>query len=192
LIRRVITSSHPSVDFMVDGIATTVAKITVFRRRRNPNDFVVLRSQHLNATSCHSRRRQSSEADQLTDDLRELAQRNGLNVRHSSFHTDMDILIRGLKGRLGGPTSNACNQSRQAAGPDDGGAIRSTARSDRVTTPSLRSARETRGSRMLRAARPLLRLETPPYWITRRGLEVISTAGGHRHICRRGFGRLAR
>jgi hypothetical protein len=30
LIRRGITSSHPSVDFMVDGVATTVADIAVF------------------------------------------------------------------------------------------------------------------------------------------------------------------
>jgi TIR domain len=38
------------------------------------------------------------KADQLPDDLKELASRNGLDVRHASFHTDMDRLIRGLKG----------------------------------------------------------------------------------------------
>ncbi len=40
-------------------------------------------------------------AGQLPDDLEELALRNGLDVRHASFHYDMDKLIRGLKGQLG-------------------------------------------------------------------------------------------
>jgi hypothetical protein len=40
------------------------------------------------------------KADQLPDDLKELASRNGLDVRHASFHTDMDRLILGLKGQL--------------------------------------------------------------------------------------------
>ena len=38
------------------------------------------------------------KADQLPDGLKELALRNGLNVRHSSFSDDMERLIRGLKG----------------------------------------------------------------------------------------------
>ena len=38
------------------------------------------------------------KADQLPDDLKELALRNGLNVRHASFSDDMERLIRGLKG----------------------------------------------------------------------------------------------
>lgn len=38
------------------------------------------------------------KADQLPDDLKELALRNGLDVRHASFSEDMDRLIRGLKG----------------------------------------------------------------------------------------------
>ena len=37
------------------------------------------------------------KADQLTDDLKELALRNGLDVRHASFHNDMDKLIRGIR-----------------------------------------------------------------------------------------------
>src|SRR5262245_48612623 len=40
------------------------------------------------------------KADQLPSDLRELASRNGLDVRHASFHTDMDRLILGLKEQL--------------------------------------------------------------------------------------------
>lgn len=37
------------------------------------------------------------KADQLPKDLEELAVRNGLDVRHASFHNDMDKLIRWLK-----------------------------------------------------------------------------------------------
>jgi hypothetical protein len=37
------------------------------------------------------------KADRLPQDLKELEQRNGLEVRHASFHSDVDKLIRGLK-----------------------------------------------------------------------------------------------
>ena len=36
-------------------------------------------------------------AEELPPDLQELSQRNGLDVRHSSFHRDVDKLVRGLK-----------------------------------------------------------------------------------------------
>ena len=39
-------------------------------------------------------------ADQLPEDLKELALRNGMEIRHASFHNDMNRLIRGLKGQL--------------------------------------------------------------------------------------------
>jgi len=45
------------------------------------------------------------KVDQLPSDLEELTLRNGLEVRHASFHYDMDKLIRGLKspsGQVGG------------------------------------------------------------------------------------------
>jgi hypothetical protein len=38
------------------------------------------------------------KADQLPDDLKELALRNGLDVRHASFPQDMERLIHALKG----------------------------------------------------------------------------------------------
>jgi hypothetical protein len=38
------------------------------------------------------------KAEQLPDDLKVLARRNGLDVRHASFHSDMDRLVRGLRG----------------------------------------------------------------------------------------------
>ena len=37
------------------------------------------------------------KADQLPKDLKNLARRNGLEVRHASFHNDIDKLIRELK-----------------------------------------------------------------------------------------------
>jgi hypothetical protein len=78
-------------------------------------------------------------ADQLPDDLQELALRNGLGVRHSSFHSDMDILIRQLKLGLAG-----AEQRVQSLTPGDhGAAIRGTTRGDGDTTPILRSAQET-------------------------------------------------
>jgi hypothetical protein len=40
------------------------------------------------------------KANQLPKELEELSLRNGLDVRHVSFHNDVDRLIRGLKGQL--------------------------------------------------------------------------------------------
>jgi len=41
------------------------------------------------------------KADELPKDLGELSMRNGLDVRHASFHNDIDRLVRNLKGQLG-------------------------------------------------------------------------------------------
>jgi TIR domain-containing protein len=40
------------------------------------------------------------KADLLPEDLKELASRNGMDIRHASFHDDMNRLIRGLKGQV--------------------------------------------------------------------------------------------
>ena len=40
------------------------------------------------------------KANQLPKDLEELSMRNGLDVRHASFHNDIDRLVRSLKGPL--------------------------------------------------------------------------------------------
>jgi hypothetical protein len=40
------------------------------------------------------------KADQLPEDLKELASRNGMHIHHASFHDDMNRLIRELKGQL--------------------------------------------------------------------------------------------
>jgi hypothetical protein len=50
------------------------------------------------------------KADQLPKDLEELSVRNGLDIRHASFHADMDKLIKGLNDtttRPSSPTSSA-------------------------------------------------------------------------------------
>ena len=40
------------------------------------------------------------KADELPKELEELSLRNGLDIRHASFHNDVDRLIRGLKEQL--------------------------------------------------------------------------------------------
>jgi TIR domain len=42
------------------------------------------------------------KANQLPEDLKELAMRNWLEVHHASFHSDLDKLVRGLKTTLAG------------------------------------------------------------------------------------------
>jgi hypothetical protein len=45
------------------------------------------------------------KAVELPEDLKDLSTRNGLDVRHGSFHVDMDRLINGLKAQMGGATT---------------------------------------------------------------------------------------
>src|SRR5262245_4480800 len=40
------------------------------------------------------------KANQLPKELEELSLRNGLDVRHASFHSDIDRLVRSLKGQM--------------------------------------------------------------------------------------------
>jgi hypothetical protein len=40
------------------------------------------------------------KAEHLPDDLNELTVRNGLNVRHGTFHSDVDSLVEFLKQHL--------------------------------------------------------------------------------------------
>ncbi len=61
------------------------------------------------------------KADQLPDNLKELANRHGLDVRHASFHIDMDKLVRGLKGRGGAPSGRGESQPPPGAIPVDFG-----------------------------------------------------------------------
>ena len=76
------------------------------RRLENPDDFLRIeigtalkRGIHVIPILLQST--QVPKADQLPDDLKELALRTGLDVRHASFNEDMERLIRELKGALG-------------------------------------------------------------------------------------------
>jgi formylglycine-generating enzyme required for sulfatase activity len=56
------------------------------------------------------------KVQQLPKDLEGLAARNGLDVRHASFHQDMDKLIAGLKGAsIQGDTPNALSRATSRA-----------------------------------------------------------------------------
>jgi hypothetical protein len=54
--------------------------------------------------------------NQLPEDLKELAIRNGLDVRHASFHSDLDKLVRNLKARLGKADANRAEVGRRRRG----------------------------------------------------------------------------
>ena len=76
------------------------------RRLDNPNDFVRIEiaaalQREIPVTPILLDDTRVPRSDQLPSDLQELALRNGLNVRHASFHTDMEKLILGLKGQVG-------------------------------------------------------------------------------------------
>ena len=53
------------------------------------------------------------KAEQLPDDLKGLVRRNGLDVRHVSFHNDMDKLIRGLRPSTAALSSAPAARSEQ-------------------------------------------------------------------------------
>jgi hypothetical protein len=76
------------------------------RRLDNPNDFVRIEiatalQREIPVIPILLDGTRVPKADQLPKDLKELALRNGLDVRYVSFHADMDKLIRGLKGHVG-------------------------------------------------------------------------------------------
>jgi TIR domain-containing protein len=73
------------------------------RRLENPDDFVRVEigtalKRGIRVIPILLEGTRVPKADQLPDDLKELAFRNALEVRHASFPEDMDRLIRGFKG----------------------------------------------------------------------------------------------
>jgi TIR domain-containing protein len=82
------------------------------RRLDNPNDFVRIEiaaalQRDIPVIPILLDGAKIPRANQLPDDLKELASRNGLDVRHASFHNDMEKLIRGLKGAINHPSIEA-------------------------------------------------------------------------------------
>jgi hypothetical protein len=74
-------------------------------RLGNPNDFVRIEigtalKRGIHVIPILLEGTQVPKADELPDDLKELALRTGLDVRHASFNEDMERLIRELKGAL--------------------------------------------------------------------------------------------
>jgi hypothetical protein len=73
------------------------------RRVENPDDFVRIEigtalKRGIRVIPVLLEGSHVPKADQLPDDLKGLALRNGLDVRHASFSEDMERLIHGLKG----------------------------------------------------------------------------------------------
>ena len=81
------------------------------RRLANPNDFVRIEvatalQRDIPVIPILLDGAMPPKPDQLPRDLKELALRNALYVRHVSFHNDMDRLIRALRGQFGETTAN--------------------------------------------------------------------------------------
>jgi hypothetical protein len=75
------------------------------RRLDNPNDFVRVEiaaalQREIPVIPILLEGTTVPGADELPQDLQELSLRNGLDVRHASFHNDIDRLVRSLKGQL--------------------------------------------------------------------------------------------
>ena len=76
--------------------------------RENPNDFVRIEiaaalQRDIPVIPILMDDTQIPESDELPQDLAALSRRNGLDVRHASFHRDVGKLIDQLKSLLGGP-----------------------------------------------------------------------------------------
>src|SRR2546421_7428695 len=74
------------------------------RRLDNPNDFVRIEiaaalQRSIPVIPLLLDGARIPKADELPEDLKELALRNGMEIRHASFQDDMNRLIRGLKGQ---------------------------------------------------------------------------------------------
>lgn len=57
------------------------------------------------------------KAQELPNDLKELSQRNGLDVRHASFHADIDRLVKSLRAREASPARRPPDAERQGYHP---------------------------------------------------------------------------
>jgi hypothetical protein len=78
--------------------------ISTDRRLDNPNDFVRIEiaaalQRDIPVIPILLDGARMPRTSQLPDDLKELASRNGLDVRHASFHDDVEKLIRGSRGQ---------------------------------------------------------------------------------------------
>jgi hypothetical protein len=93
------------------------------RRLDNPNDFVRIEigaalQRSIPVIPLLLDGAKIPKADELPEDLKELALRNGMEIRHASFQDDMNRLIRGLKEEgvylTDGNTSEFCTKTDAA------------------------------------------------------------------------------
>jgi TIR domain len=93
------------------------------RRLDNPNDFVRIEiaaalQRSIPVIPLLLDGAKMPRADELPEDLKELAVRNGMEIRHASFQDDMNRLIRGLKEDgvylAGGDTSEFSTKTQTA------------------------------------------------------------------------------
>jgi hypothetical protein len=92
------------------------------RRLDNPTDFVRIKiaaalQREIRVIPILLDGTRVPKADQLPEDLKVLALRNGLNVHHSSFHSDLDKLVRELKQQVGVPGQAASTPISASAPP---------------------------------------------------------------------------
>src|SRR5438132_5021879 len=114
------------------------------RRLENPNDYVRIEiaaalERDIPVIPILIDRTQIPPLEELPDDIRSLALRNGLDVRHGSFHADMGKLVKVLRGLV-------AVQREQASARMFGGTA--TAKEPRPSLP-VALARRIAGARVL-------------------------------------------
>ena len=87
------------------------------RRLDNPNDFVRVElaaalQRNIPVIPILLDGARIPKAHQLPDELKGLTSRNGLDVRHASFRSDMDRLIRSSQGRAKGQAGPSRNRAQ--------------------------------------------------------------------------------
>jgi len=93
------------------------------RRLDNPNDFVRIEiaaalQRNIPVIPILLEGARIPKATELPEDLKELALRNGMEIRHASFQDDMNRLVRGLKGQAdqGGAVDGGAQSQRGPSG----------------------------------------------------------------------------
>src|SRR5262249_26534021 len=89
------------------------------RRLDNPHDFVRIEigaalQRNIPVIPILLDGAKMPKANQLPKELEELSLRNGLDIRHASFHNDVDRLIHGLKGQLAEADAEKRQEIQQA------------------------------------------------------------------------------
>jgi hypothetical protein len=103
--------------------------------------------------------------NQLPEDLKELPLRNGLDVRNSSFHSDLEPLVQGLKTKLG---QDDAEKRRREAEPE-----REREQRSAVESPP----RRPRGPSLPRDKHEVIQHKMPPERHEMTPFQLLSTSG---------------